>query len=404
MAPTRLLDTVQRLLETPVADLRGALSHAADLVADAVRADKVDAFLYDPARDTLVAVGTSDQPLSHQQRAHGLDVLPIANGGRAVHVFETGETFVTGDLQSDQDELMGVRRALRIQSKIGVPLDVGGARRGILMIASQQRDFFTPDDVRFAQTVAQWISLVAHRAELVEELAQRAVAEGRRAAAEELITVLAHDLRNVLGPMQVRLYVMRRRSTAEARDQDTRELDLVMNGVRRLEALIANILDVARLDQGVLQIDVEPVDIVALLREAAAGLATEDHPVQVEAAEQCVVAADPARVRQCVENLVSNAVQHSPKEAPVRIAVERRPQGGGDWVRIDVTDRGPGVPRELLPHIFDRFVTGSRRRGGLGLGLYLAKRIAVLHGGDLVVSSVPGEGARFTLTLPCAAA
>jgi signal transduction histidine kinase len=252
--------------------------------------------------------------------------------------------------------------------------------------------------------VAHWVSLVAHRAELVEELAQRAVAEGRRTAAEELITVLAHDLRNVLGPVQVRLYVMRRRSTAEARDDDTRDLDLAMNGVRRLEALISNILDVARLDQGMFQIDVEPVEIVALVRETAAGLATEDHPVRVDAAAPCMIAADPARVRQCVENIVSNAVKHSPKDVPVRIAVGRRPHAGADWVRIDVMDRGPGVPRELLPHLFDRFVTGSRRRGGLGLGLYLAKRIAVLHGGDLVVDSVPGEGARFTLTLPCAVA
>src|SRR6187402_193230 len=99
MPSNRPFETVQRLLETPVANLRGALSHAADLVAEALRADKVDAFLYDPARDTLVAVGTSDQPLSHREKAHGLDVLPIANGGRAVQVFKTGETFMTGDLQ-----------------------------------------------------------------------------------------------------------------------------------------------------------------------------------------------------------------------------------------------------------------------------------------------------------------
>jgi signal transduction histidine kinase len=68
--------------------------------------------------------------------------------------------------------------------------------------------------------------------------------------------------------------------------------------------------------------------------------------------------------------------------------------------RVDVQDEGPGIPEDILPHLFERFVSGSRRQGGLGLGLYLAKRIAAIHGGDLTVESSPGKGARFTLSLP----
>jgi two-component system, OmpR family, sensor kinase len=65
-----------------------------------------------------------------------------------------------------------------------------------------------------------------------------------------------------------------------------------------------------------------------------------------------------------------------------------------------VRDQGPGIPNEVLPHIFERFYTGKRREGGLGLGLYLAKRIASVHGGDLTAASPPGKGASFVLTLP----
>src|SRR5689334_18112886 len=91
-----LLSTLERLLEIPSADLPTALALACDAVAAAMQADKVDAFLLEPARSSLVAIGTSNQPLSGLQRRSGLDVLPIANGGRVVHVFETRAPFRSG--------------------------------------------------------------------------------------------------------------------------------------------------------------------------------------------------------------------------------------------------------------------------------------------------------------------
>jgi two-component system OmpR family sensor kinase len=73
-----------------------------------------------------------------------------------------------------------------------------------------------------------------------------------------------------------------------------------------------------------------------------------------------------------------------------------------DLALVEVVDEGPGIPNDMLPRLFDRYVTGDNGRGGLGLGLYLAKRIAALHGGDLTVDSTPGKGARFTLSVPAA--
>ena len=108
----RVLDTFESLLALPSTELPSTLIHACNLVASALRADKVDAFLFDPAKASLVAVGTSTQPLSGLQRRLGLDVLAVANGGRVVHVFQTGETFLTGALDRDHEELRGVREAL----------------------------------------------------------------------------------------------------------------------------------------------------------------------------------------------------------------------------------------------------------------------------------------------------
>ena len=88
------------------------------------------------------------------------------------------------------------------------------------------------------------------------------------------------------------------------------------------------------------------------------------------------------------------------RAAPVLVNVGRERHESGVFAALDVIDQGPGVPPEMLPRMFQRFVTGERQRGGLGLGLYLAKRIAVGHGGDLTVDSRPGRGARFSLRLP----
>ena len=112
------------------------------------------------------------------------------------------------------------------------------------------------------------------------------------------------------------------------------------------------------------------------------------------------VPADASRLRQCLENLIANATQQSPASAAVSIFVKRGKQNRiGDVAVVEVIDEGPGIPREILPRVFDRF-TKTDGRGGLGLGLYLAKRITAVHGGDLTVESQPGKGTRFTLTLP----
>jgi two-component system, OmpR family, sensor kinase len=398
--PQRLLELLEALLRLPAGNLKTTLEHVSNLVAEATGADKIDAFLYDAARDSLVAVGTSTQPLSALQRQLGLDVLQISNGGRVVHVFKTGQTFMTGRLDQDHDELPGVRQALGIKSKLGVPLEIGGERRGMIMLASLEPDFFTPEDARFAESMAHWAGIVAHRAELAEQIGRNAAVQARRAAAEELVTVLAHDLRNLLGPLGLRLDVLKMRARGQSREEDVRDAEAAARSLGRLAALVSDLLDVARIDQGVFQVQPQLTDLGALVMEVASVLDTPQHPiaVRVQEGEPIRVPADPARIRQCLENLIANAAQQSPASAQVSIFVKR---GKGprkqDLALVEVVDEGPGIAPDFLPHVFERYATSDG--GGLGLGLYLAKRIAAVHGGDLTVDSQPGKGARFTLTL-----
>jgi two-component system OmpR family sensor kinase len=267
------------------------------------------------------------------------------------------------------------------------------------MIASLQPDFFTAEDARFAESIATWVGLVTHKAEMAQEIARNAVEQGRRAVAEELVTVLAHDLRNFVGPIAARLQLMRRRASDEQRERDVQDCDATQRTVDRLNRLISDLLDVARLDQGVLKLDVQPVALPDIARDVARALATPDHPVDVSCSEGPVVAADSDRLHQCVENLVANAIRHSPRDAPVNILVTRLHGESGDCGVLEVRDEGPGISPDILPRIFDRFAAGSTSPG-LGLGLYLAKSIARAHGGDLAVTSTPGRGSRFTLKVP----
>jgi two-component system, OmpR family, sensor kinase len=395
-----LLETLERLLEAPPADLKVALDAASDALAQALRAEKVDSMLYAPERDSLVAVGSSSQPLTALQKRHGLDALPLANGGRSVAVFTTGEAHVTGRLDQDEEELRGMKEALGVRSLITVPLDVGGQRRGVLTVASTIPDRWGDEDLRFAQAVARWVGVVAHRAELIADITRTAIEQGRRTVAEELVTVLAHDLRNHLSPLTARLQLLRRRAERDQRDKDVHELDQTLRGLGRVAALISDMLDVARIDQGVFRVAVQAVDLVDLVEDVASTLSTAEHPIHLRPYEDVMVAGDPARLRQCLENLLSNAVKHSPRGAAVVLSIERQRQERGELASVEVADEGPGIAPELATRLFDRFVTGAGQEGGLGLGLYLAKRIAVMHGGDLTVDSAPGRGARFLLTVP----
>ncbi len=399
-APDRLRTTLERLLAIPSADLETALNHACTAIGEALRADKVDAFLYDETRNCLVALGTSATELSSLQKKLGLDVLQVSNGGRVVQVFQTGETFATGRLLEDPDELRGVKHGLQIQSEIGVPLVIGGRRRGMMMIASQKPDFFTRGDVQLTESVARWVAIVAHRAELVQEITRNAVEQGRRQVAEELVTVLAHDLRNYLAPIHARLHLLKMRGERADRGDDVRDATIAIQGVERLGQLIADILDVARLDQGIFTMDLQPLALGHLAREAASSLGSAEHAVELEIAEDVIVAADPVRIQQCIDNLLANAIQHSPRGAAVSMRIWKEPEDDRLWGCLEVRNEGPGIPPELLPRIFERFTSGPGSRG-LGLGLYLARRIALAHGGELSAESPPDRGTRFRLRLPC---
>ncbi|WP_368738234.1 GAF domain-containing sensor histidine kinase [Corallococcus exiguus] len=396
------LRALEQLLALPVAELRPTLDRAGQLVSELLNADKVDVFLFEQSSQSLVAVGTSQTPMAHLQKSLGLDRMPLANGGRAVQVYETETPFMTGHAEEDPDELPGIKHRLRVRSSLMVPLPIGMETRGVLAVTSAQSDFFTHHDLRFLQAVARWVGMVAHRVELVQELTKLAVKQARRKAAEELITVLAHDMANHLLPLQARIQLIQRRAARNQAPEDLRDATGAAASLRSLTRLINDLMDVGRLDQGLFSLRPQPVDLTGLVRELVATASTPERPVHFEGPEELVTVADPDRVRQVLENLVANALKHSPPGRPVDIRLQAQARPEGPWVRVTVSDQGMGIPSEQLPTLFERFTRGSDSKG-LGIGLYLARRIAEAHGGTLEVVSTSRAGTCFGLSLPVVA-
>ena len=345
-----------------------------------------------------MAYGTSRTPMGQLQHAIGMERLAVANGGRTVEVYVTGESYAHGQVDEDPGVLMGIKHGLGVRSMLVVPMEVEGRRRGVVSACSAQPANFRAADLGFLHGVAHWMGLVLQRAELVERVAEQAAQQARQLVAEELVTMLAHDLGNYLTPLIGRVDLMRRRAEREARPTDVRDTELLAGGIARLQRMIADLLDVGRLEHGIMRLAWQPVNLTAVVQGMVDLLQGPGRVIETGAPAEVMVVADLNRIQQLLENVVTNAQKHSPAGVPVVIEVT---QPEDEWVSVKVRDSGPGIAPELLPHLFTRFAAGPQSTG-LGLGLFLAHSIAVAHGGTLTVELALGSGSTFELRLPVA--
>ena len=246
--------------------------------------------------------------------------------------------------------------------------------------------------------------------ELGRGVMERMYEEARQAvsAREEVLKIVSHDLRNPLGTIAMATqFMLEEPGLPEA--MRTKQLKSIQRAGERMNRLIQDLLNVARMEAGRLIVEPERVEPGALLGEAlemlrplAADkgivLAGEALP-DAGAAALPPVHADPGRVLQVLGNLVGNAIKFTPSGGRVTIRAERA-LGLGGKVRFSVADTGPGIPPEQLPHIFGRFWQANRAdRRGIGMGLAIAKGIVEAHGERLWVESRVGEGTTFYFTL-----
>jgi GAF domain-containing protein len=201
----RLFETLERLLQIPATDVVDALQLAAQVVTEALGADKVDAFLYDAERSELVAVGVSGTPMAQHEQALRLDRLPLATGGRIVAVYRTGEPYRTGQADQDPEVLARIRDNLGVRSMIAVPLDVSGKRRGVLAAAAAQPEAFSAADLRFLQAMTRLMGVVIERIHLQQARAEAAELAERNRLRADFLATLSHDLQTPLTALRAGL-------------------------------------------------------------------------------------------------------------------------------------------------------------------------------------------------------
>jgi signal transduction histidine kinase len=237
------------------------------------------------------------------------------------------------------------------------------------------------------------------------EAERSTVEELRRLSAlrADFVSLVSHELRAPMASVVGSAQTLRQRWRELNPDQRESFLALIGSETERLAALVGDVLDTSRIEAGTFTYRFGDVDLGALVRDSVASLSLAQDEVSVVAdvrGELPFVRGDRDRLQQVLTNLLDNAVKFSPAGEEVRVSAYHE----DSQVRIEVSDRGPGVPPEQQRVIFEKFgrgqTAGSPGKPGTGLGLFIARSIAVAHGGAVEVSSAPDLGATFTLTLP----
>jgi signal transduction histidine kinase len=281
-------------------------------------------------------------------------------------------------------ESIGELRAMYI-----TPLIARDRVVGAITFAMTSSAGFGDDLQQLADDVSDRIALGIDNARLYNA-AQRAI-RGR----DELLAVVSHDLRNPLNLVGLALQMLEHDPGALSS-----ALPSAKRGVDRMQRLIEDLLDVARIDSGTLAIEARPTSLLTILDEAFEqhrALANDKKITLVRDYERRPggVIADRHRIGQALSNLIGNALKFTSPGGSIRIGGDCSGDRGVLWV----ADTGPGIPPEHLPHMFDRFWQPSRGRDGVGLGLAIVKGIVDAHAGSIEVESVPGAGTTFRIVL-----
>jgi PAS domain S-box-containing protein len=271
---------------------------------------------------------------------------------------------------------------------------------GALLFGHSRAGAFTDRHERLAAGVASWASLALENARLYSS-----VHEASRLK-DEFLATLSHELRTPLNAILG--YARMIRSGLVVGERQRRAVETIERNAQSLTQIVEDVLDVARIVSGKIRLNVQTVDVSAVVRDAVEAVlpAANARGVRLQTVPDepgARIAGDPERLQQVIWNLLSNAVKFTGRGGEVRVSVERH----NAHVAIVVRDTGAGIPPAFLPYVFERFRQAdsgtTRQHGGLGLGLAIARHLVEMHGGTISAESEgAGRGATFRVELPSA--
>lgn len=264
----------------------------------------------------------------------------------------------------------------------------------------------TGEDGTFSSYIGSCIDVTDAREALQSAEAAKDAAEQASRAKDAFLATVSHELRAPLSPILTWVRMLRGKQLTE--EQVDKALAVIDRNARMQAQLIEDLLDVARIVEGKLRLQVRPVALVPVIQNALETVrpAADAKDIRLQVVLDSTIAdipGDPDRLQQVVWNLLSNAVKFTPKGGRIHIVLERV----NSHVELTVSDSGQGIPAEQLARLFDRFwqadSSTTRSHAGLGLGLAIVRHIVELHGGTVTADSPgPGKGSTFTVSIPVA--
>lgn len=318
--------------------------------------------------------------------------------GRNANDRRLGATHADGTLYGDEERpiTIALRHGIEVRDEvIGISRASDGARRWLLVTSAP---LWGPGNriTGAITTFADVTELFTLKNQLQESLDDLARAARERAA---LLSAVSHDIRAPLAAIRMMTEILEDRADAISEFQRTEMISRVRAEARRTEGVLSDLVAANRLGSGLEAPRRTRVDLEQLIYESARELAGATHSITVDAVRgDLMLWADEVQVERIVDNLISNAITHTPAGCKILISAV----GKADVVELAVDDDGPGVPDEMRVSVFAAYVRGERSadRPGTGLGLFLVQQFARFHGGSARCMPSERGGARFLVTLP----
>ncbi len=284
------------------------------------------------------------------------------------------------------------------------PLLVGSRELGAVEVYFTEPRTFSQDEIDLLTALASAAAVAVHNAGLLEDSQRQSemLREVDRAK-DEFLSIVSHELKSPLTAVKGFAQLLGRENGSRPDQEQTAKMMRTLNEqVDRVVRLVDRLLDLSRAQMGRLELYLEPMDLAEVARQQvqAAQVKTDKHHLVLDAPDSLVGNWDRGYLEQVISNLLDNAVRYSPRGGDVKISLQR--QNGAALLVVE--DTGIGIPREVMPHIFQRhFRSREAKRvkaDGMGIGLYLTRQIVEVLGGNISVESEAGRGSVFTVELP----
>jgi K+-sensing histidine kinase KdpD len=290
-----------------------------------------------------------------------------------------------------------------ITSIVSVPLLLNHEPLGVLDVAYSRPQAFSEEDLAFLQALGHEAALAIRNARLYErEREQVARLRALDELQEGFVSAVSHELRTPLTCIKTSVDLLPETGT-DSPETWSELVRTIQHHVARLEALVADLLESTKLEAGQITLSIQPTDLRALVNRAVETLRPlsdgKGQTVNLHwPADVSRVEVDRRRIEQVLTNILSNAIKFTPKQGQIDVHILETAEG----VQVCIADNGPGIPQQEQAQVFGKFyvVIDGRGLSGMGLGLYIAREMIELHGGQIWVESQEGQGSTFCFRVP----